>query len=274
MNKVKMNHKPVNLKINLDKEYSMCLTGKMRLTKTGKLYKIRQKTGNKIYLKKTKINCIKLTESKLTLIMCLVLISQALIPGGWKVTDNFKYNEKNKNQKNYKTKNPKNENYTLKEIGNPNDKFQRDGSHEINQKIWKELKSWAPSNKIRNKDVKSYNGNRKGNISVMHWNLGSKHWDKKRDEVQLLVDQLSPDLLFISEANLFSDTPAHLTEIEGYKMTKSKTMEGLNYSRILLLSREGLIFTTERDRMDRETSTIWIKIGSRGNRSLRQSDEV
>ena len=149
------------------------------------------------------------------------------------------------------------------------DTLQWDGNVEINMNILLKIKDWSPSPKLRNKVIKIYNENRKGSISVMHWNLGSRFWERKRDEVQLLVDHQSPDFLFISEANLFSDTLSHLIEIDGYTMTRAKNMESLNYSRIILLSKVGLVYKVEWDRMDREISSIWIKIGNRGNRSLR-----
>ena len=65
----------------------------------------------------------------------------------------------------------------------------------------------------------------------MHWNLGSRFWERKREDIQHLVDQFSPDFLFVSEANLFPDTPEHLVDIEGYTLTKVKTMDTLKFSR-------------------------------------------
>ena len=93
--------------------------------------------------------------------------------------------------------------------------------------------------------MKSYNGNGGKCINVMHWNLGPRYWEKKRDEIQLLVDQHSPDYLYISEANLFQDTPEHQTLIEGYKLVTAKTMSKLKFSRIVLLVKEGMNFTVE-----------------------------
>ena len=102
----------------------------------------------------------------------------------------------------------------------------------------------------------------------MHWNLGSRHWEQKRDEIQLLVDQHGPDFLYISEANLFNGTPDHETHIEGYNLTRAKTTEILGYSRIVLLSKSGINFKLENDRMDDDISSIWIKLGGRGRKSL------
>ena len=116
--------------------------------------------------------------------------------------------------------------------------------------------------------MKIYNGNGKKCISVMHWNLGPSFWDQKREEVQLLADSHNPDYLFISEANLFADTPEDLTDIEGYELIMSKTMSKWKFSRIVLLVKEGMNFSVEYQRMEEDFSSIWIKVGGRGRTSL------
>ena len=97
--------------------------------------------------------------------------------------------------------------------------------------------------------MKTYNGNRRANISIMHWNLGPRNWNNKREDVQLLVDQYKPDFLYISEANLYNHIPDHEVEIEGYKIVKAKTTTRLSYSRIVLLCKEGNQYTVELDKM-------------------------
>ena len=42
-----------------------------------------------------------------------------------------------------------------------------------------------------------------------------------------MVDELTPDVCFISEANLFNDKPDYLCKIEGYNLTKAKTVISL-----------------------------------------------
>ena len=101
-------------------------------------------------------------------------------------------------------------------------------------------KLWTQFQKSRNKNMKIYNGNGKKCISVMYWNLGPSFWDKKREEVQLLADSHNPDYLFISEANLFADTPEDLTDIEGYELIMSKTMSKWKFSRIVLLVKDSI----------------------------------
>ena len=230
--------------------------------------------GNRQFSPKMNVNFVKLTTNKLIVFLCLALLAQIMILTGWKLTDTFKEKQKykknhktNKTQKNYKKQNEKNSCNQMN--GNRLKCDEWDGSWEINVRIWKNLNNWAPSHSRMNKIMKSYNGNGKNCVSLMHWNLGSKLWENKHDKIQLLVDQLSPDFLYISEANLMKNTPNHLIDIEGYEMTVADTMEHLQYSRIVLLSKVGQIFTVEHDRMNNDISSIWIKIGSRGKRSLR-----
>ena len=122
--------------------------------------------------------------------------------------------------------------------------------------------------KMANKNMRAYNGNIKSSIKVMHWNLGSHHWDKKVNDVQHLVDQHKPDYLFISEANYFHDTPANKTDIEGYDIVFAKTLARLKFSRIVLLARHEMQFTLESSRMEDTISSIWIKTGGKGRKSL------
>ena len=56
----------------------------------------------------------------------------------------------------------------------------------------------------------------KQTLKISHWNAGSSWWESKRTEVQALIMETEPDLLFVSEANLRSDTPPELREIQGY----------------------------------------------------------
>ena len=103
----------------------------------------------------------------------------------------------------------------------------------------------------------------------MHWNLGSRKWENKRDSIQALVDEFLPEICFISEANLFWGVPDYMTSIEGYDITLAKTWNKLKYSRIVLLTKKGLQFKLEEDRMEDTISTIWIKVGGRGVKGVR-----
>ena len=71
---------------------------------------------------------------------------------------------------------------------------------------------------------------------------------------------------FLSEANLFKDKPDYMCQVEGYKLTMTKTMTTLGYSWLILLTREGLHYTLEEGRMEEGISTIWIRVGGKEGR--------
>ena len=95
------------------------------------------------------------------------------------------------------------------------------------------------SNKIRNNRMKQTNGNGKNTLSVCHWNLGSKKWKNKRNQIQALVDHQNPDIIYISEANLDDLTPLHESLIAGYNITRPKTVIRNSTARLVLLTREN-----------------------------------
>ena len=140
-------------------------------------------------------------------------------------------------------------------------------SSDINIRILKNM--YTSAARVRNSRMKSYNGNGRSCVTVMHWNLGPRRWDNKTDNVQLLVDQHKPDILYVSEVNLYNEIPDHMCNIKGYIMTKAKTTVGLGYSRIVLLCKAGLQYTVELDRMEGDISSIWIKLGGRVRRGVR-----
>ena len=142
---------------------------------------------------------VKLTLSKLILLVCLSLLSNEIIPQGWKAT-NFakektkksKKNDKNENhQKNLKNEKP-NKYYTGGgTLGTLEDKclWEFTCNSEINMRIINSMYLWSTDAKTRNSKMKAYNGNGRTCVNIMHWNLGPRRWDNKRDDVQLVVDQ-------------------------------------------------------------------------------------
>ena len=129
-------------------------------------------------------------------------------------------------------------------------------------------KSHFISNKTRNKLIKQMNGNGKNAISVSHWNLGSKKWTNKRNQIQALVDQNQADIIFISEANLDELTPVYESLIQGYNITLPKTVSKNGTARLVMLTKNSLDFALKDDLMDDVFSSIWIKISRPGVKSL------
>ena len=130
------------------------------------------------------------------------------------------------------------------------------------------VQSHSISRKMRNKSVKIVNGNGKNSISISHWNLGSKKWTNKRNQIQALVDTDCPDVIFISEANLDELTPLHESVIMGYDITLPKTVVRNGTARLVLLTKLDLDFELLENLMDDIVSSIWIKISNRGAKGL------
>ena len=99
-------------------------------------------------------------------------------------------------------------------------------------------RKWSIGRKLRNKLVKQCNGNGKKSIMIAHWNLGSRKWHNKINQIQAAVDLKHPDLIFISEANLYEVTPESETLISGYHIIKPLTVRVHGLSRIILLVKE------------------------------------
>ena len=119
----------------------------------------------------------------------------------------------------------------------------------------------------KNKKIKIMNGNGKKSVEIVHWNLGSRKWQNKVAEVQALVDEMKPDYCFISEANLAANLPDYQTNILGYEMITPKSHKIYDFSRLVLLSKEGSKFKVEQNRMSPEIASIWISIGGKGKNS-------
>ena len=81
----------------------------------------------------------------------------------------------------------------------------------------------SSSNKIRNRRVKSSNGNGKTTLKIIHCNYGPRHWVNKIADVEALALQHKPDIIFVSESNLFVGDDHHQTKIDGYELYSSKT---------------------------------------------------
>ena len=145
--------------------------------------------------------------------------------------------------------------------------FPMDGNWKIPIKV-KGIKLY--SNKGRNKRKKIINGNGKlrQNPTAIHWNMGSKNWEKKILEIQIVIQEFDPDIMIISEANMKLSLPAESKEVGGYYMILPKTVQIQNHARLVVLIRDGLEVKVMDDLMDQEVAAVWLKISSRGRRSI------
>ena len=123
------------------------------------------------------------------------------------------------------------------------------------------------SNKLANKRIKSINGNRAQNLRIVHWNLGSRRWENKTDEIEALINEKEVDLCFISEANLWSEVPDHDRIIPGFHLIYPETMDTMMHARIMLLVKDGIIVSRLQEQ-DTGSASIWVRIGHGRNSSL------
>ena len=115
------------------------------------------------------------------------------------------------------------------------------------------------------------NGNRKEgrkSLKIVHWNGGAKFWTNKTEHIECMINELRPDLMFVSEANIFSHNNDYQIDIEGYKIYHPKQHYSLGYSRIILLAREELKIEIQSNLMDDDIASIWLKVVRKGARKL------
>ena len=130
------------------------------------------------------------------------------------------------------------------------------------------IKQFSISRKCRNNKIKQLNGNGKKMINICYWNLGSKNWTKKRNQIQALADQFNPDILVISEANLNPETPLYESQIQGYQITFPKSTSINMTARIIMLTKDELNFKVEENLMVESVSSIWIKLSIPGSKPV------
>ena len=144
--------------------------------------------------------------------------------------------------------------------------YQREGP---DTKVQRTNTIWI-SNKIMNKLVKSKNGNRndRTNLNIIHWNGGARKWENKLEEIESLVREKNPDLCYISEANLWTGLDPLNMNIPGYNLHLPNTMDSLQHSRMVLLSKEDLIVKEIVDKTEKELAMIWVQVGGSRKNSI------
>ena len=128
---------------------------------------------------------------------------------------------------------------------------------------WKPNVSWI-SSKLMNKAIKSTNGNRtqNSNLNVVHWNGGAKKWINKKLEIESLLSEKSPDVCYISEANLWDDDDIEDKDIPGYRIVLPNTMNSLKHACLIVLIKSDLIANIVQEKSNKDAAMIWIKVGT------------
>ena len=128
------------------------------------------------------------------------------------------------------------------------------------------ITNWLLSNRHRNKIIKSYNGNRRKAVSVIHWNMGSSFWKHKLVEIKSIISEKNPDILIISEANIFKNDNDYELHIPDYHIILPNTMELVGNCRLALLVKEGINVQILEQFMEPHVSSVWLKISEKGHR--------
>ena len=124
------------------------------------------------------------------------------------------------------------------------------------------VRNWRSKHKVANKLQRIKNGNRNTGIKIIHWNLGAKRWENKRDEIELLLAEMKPELCYITEANLHKGLEDHETNIPDHYLVYPNTMNKLGYARIMLIVKNGVTVQKLDKLMSNNVSTIWVKLGT------------
>ena len=89
--------------------------------------------------------------------------------------------------------------------------------------------------------------------------MGNSKWEKKVIEIEALTLEKSPDILFISEANMWGEVPDYQKKVNGYDLYIPEAMMAKHgYARLVLLAREGLEITIEEGMMHEDIYVIWL----------------
>ena len=139
------------------------------------------------------------------------------------------------------------------------------GTGNIGMGSWKWL-----SAKVRNNLMRQINGNgrTRQNITLAHWNLGAKSWQRKREEIEMVTMQYDLDILVITEANMDINLNDYEKQIRGYDIILPRTTEKRNLARIVMLVKQGVDVELMPDLMDSQVAAIWVKLRSKGRKPL------
>ena len=124
--------------------------------------------------------------------------------------------------------------------------------------------------KIRNKAVRTKNGNIfvKSVLKIIHWNGGSKLWEKKLIELEALLQETKPDICIISETNLWNTLPEVERGLPEYRLLLPRTMTELGHARLVALVKVNLPIKLMDEYMDKDTACVWMKVGKTRRNSL------
>ena len=70
---------------------------------------------------------------------------------------------------------------------------------------WELKYFWSSTRKEVNRKIKSQNGNGRNSLNLLHWNMGSKFWRNKMDEIRQVIVDKSSDIFTITDTITITD---------------------------------------------------------------------
>ena len=141
----------------------------------------------------------------------------------------------------------------------------------LNLKVQIDQGGWFISSKSRNKKIKSKNGNgteKVKTLKVVNWNLGPRLWVNKVDDLNHMIQDYKPDIAIISEANIHSTDDCHRVNINNYDLVNTIDFSEHGFGRLVVLTKTGLRYQVLENKMEKDISTIWLKICRHGKKPL------
>ena len=120
----------------------------------------------------------------------------------------------------------------------------------------------------RNTRIKSGNGNIRNALVIAHWNMGSSYWINKTTELQLMLEDIKPDIALITEANIFRGDPEYALSIPNFSLILPNIMNKVGNCRIAALVLEGVNVQLLDQYMNDTVASIWMKISLKGKKTI------
>ena len=98
--------------------------------------------------------------------------------------------------------------------------------------------------------------------------MGSRAWERKKAEIEAVVQQHNPDIFIISELNMKACLTDAEKNIAGYNMIIPRTVEARRLVRIVMLVKSDMEVKVLKEYMDTDVAAIWVKIGARGRKPM------
>ena len=121
----------------------------------------------------------------------------------------------------------------------------------------------------RNETMHSLTGNKQYNsLKILQINKGSSNFSTKKNDIDILLSDHSPDFLAISEANILkSDKNLH-KHYPDYDILLNKTSETHDLSRNVVLIKSNIPYKRRLDLEDDITCTIWVEVKPKKTKSF------